>query len=158
MRKITKLIVHCTGTKEGQDYHVADVDRWHRERGFKCIGYHYLITLDGQVERGRKDSEVGAHCKGQNANSIGVCYVGGLDRNGKAKDTRTEAQKDALWDLLFLLHQQYPNSKIYGHRDFAKKDCPCFDATTTYKPISDNWALLYRAGGTIPLRPSEDTE
>ena len=71
MRKITKLIVHCTGTKEGQEFHVSDVDRWHRERGFKCIGYHYLITLDGQVERGRKDSEIGAHCKGQNANSIG---------------------------------------------------------------------------------------
>lgn len=135
MRRIDAIIVHCSATKEGQDFRAKDIDRWHKERGFKSCGYHYVITLDGSVERGRKDSEIGAHCSGHNAHSIGVCYVGGLDINGKPKDTRTPAQRAALLDLLFLLKQQYPDAVIYGHLDFANKDCPCFDARNEYKNI-----------------------
>lgn len=153
MRKITKIICHCSATKEGQDFHVSDIDRWHKERGFKSCGYHYVITLDGQIERGRKDSEIGAHCKGQNANSIGVCYVGGLDKKGNPKDTRTPAQRSALFDLLFLLKQQYPDAVIYGHRDFANKACPCFDAREEYRPISESWASIM---GGLVRRSNDD--
>ena len=135
MRRIDAIIVHCSATKEGQDFRAAAIDRWHRAKGWKGIGYHYVIDIDGTVERGRDDAAVGAHCSGHNAHSIGVCYVGGLDKQGKPKDTRTPAQRSAMLDLLFLLKQQYPDATIYGHRDFANKDCPCFDARNEYKNI-----------------------
>ena len=135
MRRIDKIIVHCSATKAGQDFRAKDIDAWHKAKGWKGIGYHYVIDIDGTVERGRDDAAVGAHCSGHNAHSIGVCYVGGLDRNGKPKDTRTPAQRSAMLDLLYLLKQQYPDAVIYGHRDFANKDCPCFDAKNEYKNI-----------------------
>ena len=96
MRTINEIIVHCTATPEGKDYTVDDITRWHKERGFKTIGYHYVVYRDGSVHEGRPLAEVGAHCKGHNAHSIGVCYVGGLTADGrKAKDTRTLDQKKA---------------------------------------------------------------
>lgn len=127
MRKINEIIIHCSATKEGMDFSAKDIDRWHRERGFDKIGYHYVIKLDGTVEKGRGLEEIGAHCTNHNRNSIGICYVGGLSKDGKAKDTRTDAQKKALWDLLRVLLIKYPNANVYGHNEFAKKDCPCFD-------------------------------
>ena len=93
MRKITEIILHCTATAAGRHFTVADIDRWHRQRGFKGIGYHYVVYLDGSVHAGRREEEAGAHCLGHNARSIGVCYVGGLDAAGKPSDTRTQAQK-----------------------------------------------------------------
>ena len=93
MRAINKIIIHCTATKEGQAVTVADVIKWHKARGFNTIGYHFLIDLNGILWTGRAEDLVGAHCEGQNANSIGVCYVGGLDANLKSKDTRTPSQK-----------------------------------------------------------------
>ena len=93
MRKISEIIVHCAATPEGKAFTVADIDAWHRKRGFRCIGYHFVIYLDGSVHEGRAIEEVGAHCLGHNANSIGICYIGGCATNGKTpKDTRTEAQ------------------------------------------------------------------
>ena len=136
MRTINEIIVHCTATPEGKDYTVDDITRWHKERGFKTIGYHYVVYRDGSVHEGRPLSEVGAHCKGHNAHSIGVCYVGGLNADGrKAKDTRTLEQKDALVLLLVRLKTQLPMAKIHGHRDFAAKECPSFDATREYAGI-----------------------
>lgn len=132
MRKINEIIVHCTATKEGKDYTVADIDRWHRQRGFKSIGYHWVVYRDGSVFPGRAENIVGAHCKGHNAHSIGVVYIGGLDAEGEPKDTRTAAQKQALKRLLIGLRKKYPDAAIYGHRDFAAKACPCFDATKEY--------------------------
>jgi N-acetylmuramoyl-L-alanine amidase len=130
MRTISKIIVHCTATPEGRDVTVADIDRWHRQRGFRCIGYHYVIYLDGSVHQGRPISEIGAHCLGQNNHSIGICYVGGLAKDGKtAKDTRTDAQKAALVKLITELRRQFPNATLHGHREFANKACPCFDVT-----------------------------
>ena len=126
------IIVHCTATPAERTVSVADVDRWHRERGFDGIGYHYLIGLDGTVYMGRDIERVGAHCLGKNTRSIGVCYVGGLDSNMKPRDTRTPAQRQALVELLKQLRRRYPGAKIHGHRDFAAKDCPCFDATKEY--------------------------
>ena len=136
MRKINEIIVHCAATPEGKNFKAADIDRWHRERKMKCIGYHYVVDLDGTVEPGRPESEIGAHCLGHNQYSIGVCYVGGLAEDGKTpKDTRTVTQKEALLALLKKLRAKYPKASIHGHRDFAAKACPSFDATTEYKNI-----------------------
>lgn len=137
MRNINLIIVHCSATPEGRDVSVADIDRWHRKRGFDGIGYHYVVYIDGSVHEGRPLNKVGAHCKGHNAHSIGICYVGGVDLNGKPKDTRTLAQKDALVNLLMRLKRRFPKAVIRGHRDFAAKACPSFDATKEYAGISN---------------------
>lgn len=130
------LIVHCSATAEGKDYTEKDIDRWHRAQGWAGCGYHYVIRLDGTIETGRDLEKAGAHCQGYNAHSIGICYIGGLAKDGKTpKDTRTAAQKDALVRLLKLLKASYPDAKIYGHRDFAKKACPCFNARQEYRNI-----------------------
>ncbi len=135
-RKITEIIIHCTATMEGLDFKASDIDRWHKERGWKCIGYHYVIDLDGTIEKGRNENEIGSHAQGHNKNSIGVVYVGGLDKNGKAKDTRTEAQKESMLELLICLVMKYPQAKIYGHNELSKKDCPCFDVKREYWNIN----------------------
>lgn len=136
MRKISSIIVHCSATPEGKSFTVADIDRWHRQRGFAQIGYHYVIYLDGSVHTGRPLSQVGAHCQGHNVNSIGVCYIGGMTADSKhPKDTRTPEQKLALIELLKHLKQQFPKAVIHGHRDFAAKACPSFDATKEYANI-----------------------
>ena len=133
MRKINLIIVHCSATPEGKDFTVDDITRWHKARGFKTIGYHYVIYRDGSIHKGRPVSEEGAHCVGHNANSIGVCYIGGLAADGKTpKDTRTDAQKLSLRNLLSQLKKSYPGVAIRGHRDFAAKACPSFDATKEY--------------------------
>lgn len=135
MRNINKIIVHCSATKEGKAFTANDITRWHKERGFATIGYHYVVLLDGTIQQGRAEMVMGAHCKGYNANSIGICYIGGLDENGKSKDTRTPEQKKSLLELLKRLKKDYPNATIHGHREFANKDCPCFDAKTEYADL-----------------------
>lgn len=132
MRTITEIIVHCTATPRSRSVSTAEVDRWHRQRGFSQIGYHYLIRLDGTVETGRPESAVGAHCVGHNAHSIGVAYAGGIEPDGTPADTRTAAQKASLIRLLTVLVSRYPGAIIRGHRDFAPKACPSFDATAEY--------------------------
>lgn len=132
MREITEIIVHCTATRAGREFGLGDVDRWHRARGWKGIGYHYLVGLKGELWSGRPEAEAGAHCTGHNARSIGVCYVGGLDGEGRPADTRTEAQKRTLLTLLRGLRRRFPQAAIHSHRDFAAKACPCFDATREY--------------------------
>ena len=132
MRKINKIIIHCSATKEGADFHVTDIDRWHKAKGYKCVGYHYVITLDGTIEKGRDEAVAGAHCKGYNTNSIGICYIGGLDKDGKAKDTRTIQQKAALYLLLITLKLKYPDATIHGHNEFANKACPSFNVKAEY--------------------------
>lgn len=136
MRKITTLIVHCSATAEGKDFTVADITRWHKQRGFRTIGYHYVIYRDGTVHAGRPEAEIGAHVSGHNANSIGICYIGGLATDNKTpKDTRTEAQKAALRALLTKLKAKYPAATIHGHREYAAKACPSFDAKTEYSDL-----------------------
>ena len=136
MRKINEIIVHCSATAEFRDFGAADIDRWHKAQGWDCIGYHYVVRIDGTIEEGRPVERMGAHCKGHNANSIGVCYIGGLTEDGKTpNDTRTAAQKAALLSLIRRLKSNYPGAKVYGHRDFAKKACPCFEAREEYSEI-----------------------
>lgn len=130
------IMVHCSATREGKDYTVEDIDRWHRERGFDSIGYHYVIYRDGSIYRGRPVEQIGAHCRGHNADSIGICYIGGLTADGKAaKDTRTPQQRLALVALLTALKLRFPNAEIRGHRDFAAKGCPSFDATNVFGAV-----------------------
>jgi N-acetylmuramoyl-L-alanine amidase len=132
MRRIDKIILHCSATPEGKHFTVADIDRWHRERGWKGIGYHYVIYLDGSIHKGRPEEIIGAHCSGQNAYSIGICYIGGLDAFGKAKDTRTPAQRKALRELVSDLKTRYPAATVPGQNEFAKKDCPCFNVQNEF--------------------------
>lgn len=134
LKKVDYLVVHCSATAEGRPFRANDLRRWHvRGNGWEDIGYHFVIGLDGRIERGRPTYFQGAHCKGLNSCSLGICYVGGLAADGKTpKDTRTPEQRAALFNLLRELKQDYPNARIVGHRDFAPKDCPSFDATTEY--------------------------
>lgn len=136
MRTITLIIIHCSATPEGKDYTVQDIDRWHKARGWKGIGYHYVIYHDGSIHKGRPEEQVGAHCLNHNKHSIGICYIGGMTANNKkAKDTRTEAQKRSLRALLVELKQSYPRALIMGHNVFANKSCPCFDAAKEYADL-----------------------
>lgn len=150
---IDAIVVHCSATRAGQDVKASDIDKWHKERGFKCIGYHFVVDLDGTIEAGRPLTMSGAHCntagfsgRVYNSHSIGVCYVGGLDKDGNAADTRTPAQKVSLHNLIYSLIMQYPIKEVIGHRDASPdkngdgqisqnewiKACPCYDVTSEY--------------------------
>ena len=124
---IKRIIIHCSATKEGADFNAADIDRWHKKRGWSGIGYHYVIKLDGTIEKGRSINRWGAHTKGYNKYSYGVCYIGGLDKNGKPKDTRTDAQKESLRKLMSELKSIHKDAEISGHNEFSSKACPCFN-------------------------------
>ena len=134
MRKINKIIIHCTATPEGREHDVADIRRWHLQRGFNDIGYHYLIHIDGTVEEGRPLNKQGAHCSGENKGSIGLCYVGGMSKDmKKAKDTRTQAQKDSLIKLMHeLIYKYNKDMTIHGHNEYANKACPSFNLQEEY--------------------------
>jgi len=139
MRYIDLIVIHCTATEAGKEYSVDDITLWHKARGFRTIGYHFLIHLDGTISDGRPIKEIGAHAKGYNRRSIGICYVGGL-LNGKPTDTRTPAQKESIQCLLGSLKSIYSLIDIVGHRDLSvdlngdgiisrqewMKSCPCY--------------------------------
>ena len=126
MRTITLIVIHCSAVRPDQTSSAAQIDTWHRQRGFHLgIGYHYVVRRNGSVEQGRPEYMVGAHCLHHNAHSIGVCYEGGLDIRGQPADTRTPAQKVAMRQLLEDLHGRYPRAVIVGHHDLdPTKDCP----------------------------------
>ena len=126
MRIITLLVVHCSAVRPTQTSSAVQIDQWHRQRGWKGIGYHYVIRRNGTIEPGRPEAQVGAHCTNHNRHSIGICYEGGLDIRGQPADTRTAAQKAALRALLTQLHRAYPRALIVGHHDLdPQKACPC---------------------------------
>lgn len=139
MRKINKIIVHCTATPGDRDVTKKQLRQWHvEERGWSDIGYHFFIDLAGEIHECRPIELTGAHTKGHNWDSIGIAYAGGLDKNMDPCDTRNEAQKEALVDLLCQLKDAY-GGVIYGHRDFSSKACPSFDAKTEYENISNRY-------------------
>lgn len=130
-RKIDEIIIHCSATPEGKDYTVSQIRQWHLARGFADIGYHYVIYRDGSIHKGRPEYMAGAHCLGHNTRSIGICYVGGCAKDSETpKDTRTQAQKDALRRLVEGMQKKYPGATVHGHREFANKACPSFDVKT----------------------------
>lgn len=136
MRIINEIIIHCSATPEGKDYTVEQIRQWHKQRGFSDIGYHYVIYRDGSIHSGRPIERIGAHCLKHNAHSIGVCYIGGVAKDGKTpKDTRTDAQKESLIKLIKELKAKYPKTTVHGHREYANKACPCFDAKNEYKNL-----------------------
>ena len=128
MRTITLIIIHCSATPEGRSLSFEECRRDHiMHRHFRDIGYHFYITRDGTMHDGRPIEKVGAHCEGHNCHSIGICYEGGLDANGKPADTRTEAQRKALKSLVERMHRLFPKALIVGHHDLnPRKACPCF--------------------------------
>ena len=132
MRSITLIVIHCSAVRTNQTSSVAQIDTWHRQRGFKLgIGYHYVVRRNGQIEQGRPEWMVGAHCKNHNKYSIGVCYEGGLNCLDLPADTRTLEQKAALRQLLTELHSRYPKAVIVGHHDLnPQKACPCIANVT----------------------------
>ena len=113
MRQIKEIILHCSATPEGKDYTVETIRKWHLARGFNDIGYHYVIYRDGSIHKGRPIEKAGAHTTGHNSYSIGICYIGGVEKNGKTpKDTRTTEQKLAMYQLVYQLLQQYPKATV----------------------------------------------
>ncbi len=136
MREINKIIIHCSATAEGKPFTAQHIDVWHRKRGFRCIGYHYVIHLDGTIIKGRDEAQIGAHCSGYNAHSLGVCYIGGLAADGKTpKDTRTEEQRAALIRLIKKLKQRYPHASVHGHNELTCKRVQS-SANTNYAECS----------------------
>lgn len=129
------LVVHCSASPPSAKVDAKVIDRWHRERGFLRIGYHFVICRDGTVQEGRRTSEVGAHAEGFNSRSIGICLVGGVNRAGGAEDNFTPEQKEQLALLLKSLRMEFPNAEVLGHRDLpnVKKDCPSFDVRSWWK-------------------------
>lgn len=132
-RKINKIFVHCSATPEGRDVKMETIKSWHvKGNGWSDIGYHFVIELDGMVKEGRPLHRAGAGVKGHNANSIHICYVGGIDKNKTAKDTRTEAQKSSMNKLIEALKEDHPEASIHGHNEFANKACPSFNVQKEY--------------------------
>lgn len=127
------IMLHCTATPAERIITREDIDRYHRQRGFREIGYHFIVHPDGRVEEGRALSQMGAHCKGWNYTAIGVAYIGGLDRMGNPKDTRTKAQKEAIANLVEGLKRLFPIKRVLGHNEVAAKACPCFNVRNEFE-------------------------
>ena len=131
MRTINLIVIHCSATREDKSFTEYDLDICHRRRGFNGTGYHFYIRRDGSVTQHRKLLEVGAHCRPWNRCSIGICYEGGLDADGRPADTRTPEQTEQFILLLMRMVKIFPGVRIRGHRDMPgsiPKACPCFDA------------------------------
>ncbi len=128
------IVIHCSATRCDHDYTAEQLLRDHKTRGFRTVGYHFYIRRSGVVTQHRRLLEVGAHARGINRCSIGICYEGGLDEEGHPKDTRTPAQKNALAELVWKLRKVFPDAMVIGHRDLpgVKKACPCFEAGMEY--------------------------
>lgn len=156
-RFIDLIVNHCSATMEGQDLNAEDIRQMHLRKGWKDIGYHFVILLDGSLELGRDldqdgdvSEEMGAHVRGFNRNSIGVVYIGGLDKNGEAKDTRTEAQIKTQHALNRVLMDFYKKAKTRGHRELSPdqdgdgvierhewlKLCPCYNHSEEFNYLN----------------------
>lgn len=120
MRKISNIIIHCADTPNGDNsFTAAEIDKWHKQNGWQMIGYHFVIDVSGKLEKGRKVEMIGAHCKGENEHSIGICMIG--------RDKFTFAQWSTLFELLHDLKADYRDATVHGHREFAAKSCPGWD-------------------------------
>jgi N-acetyl-anhydromuramyl-L-alanine amidase AmpD len=127
MRHITKVIIHCAATKPNMDIGASDIKKWHLDRGWKDIGYHYVIRRNGDIENGIGVALAGSHTKGHNASSIGICLVGGINNKGEPENNFTKPQWATLERLVRILKVDFPHATVHGHREFAAKACPSFD-------------------------------
>jgi N-acetylmuramoyl-L-alanine amidase len=127
MRSINKIIIHCSDTRIDQDFSIEDIRKWHKLRGFNDVGYHYYIKVDGSLYNGRSIEKIGAHCKGQNSKSIGICFEGGKDEKGESWKIPSKNQIKTYRDLLKRINSRFGGLEIHGHYDFSKKSCPNFD-------------------------------
>ena len=137
MREINRIIIHCSATPEGRDVDAATIKKWHtEERGWSDIGYHYVIKIDGSIESGRPLDVAGAHTKGHNADSIGICYIGGADADMNPKDTMTQEQEDSMRELIFSLRMVWDKTlTLHGHNEYAYKACPSFKVSEKFRDI-----------------------
>ena len=133
MRKLDRIILHCTATPEGRHVDVDTIRVWHKARGWSDVGYHFVIYLDGSVHAGRAVEKTGAHVSGHNVTTIGVVYVGGTDAAGKAKDTMNAAQETAFVNLVKHLRDQFGPLTLHGHNEYAAKACPSFIVKDKFK-------------------------
>jgi len=137
MREINRIIIHCSATPEGRDIDAATIKDWHvNGNGWSDIGYHYVIKINGEIESGRPLDIVGAHCKGHNDDSIGICYIGGADEDMNPKDTMYDCQEEALRELIYSLRMVWDKHlTIHGHNEYASKACPSFKVSEKFKDI-----------------------
>lgn len=136
IKAVEFLVVHCAATKADQDIGATDIKKWHLQRGWIDIGYHYVIRRNGAIEKGRPDARPGAHARGYNHLSLGICLVGGVAADGKTPENNfTSDQMHALLRLLQDLKSQHPDAEILGHRDFpnVRKACPSFDVRSWWE-------------------------
>lgn len=133
------IAVHCSATRPSQQIDVEDIRKWHKAKGWSDVGYHYVITRAGRVQKGREEDRIGAHVEGFNGRSIGICLVGGVSEDDftKPENNFTPLQMTALRNLLAELAKRYPAAVVQGHRDFpnVKKACPSFDVRAWLKGI-----------------------
>ena len=124
------IVIHCSATSPTQDIDIHDIRRWHiKGNGWSDVGYHVVITRDGEIQYGRPFDRKGAHVKGHNKDSIGVCLVGGIDSEGNPEANFTGEQQLSLHRVLQAMEILFPNSEVKGHRDFegVQKACPSFN-------------------------------
>ena len=135
MREISKLIIHCSATKPEMDIGADEIRDWHKGKGWDDIGYHFVIRRNGELEKGRDVAISGAHARGHNFSSIGICLIGGIDSDSKADDNFTLKQYNTLIQLVSFLKMTFPIDDVLGHRDLpnVNKECPCFDARAWLK-------------------------
>lgn len=137
-RATDAIVVHCSASVPSADTDVKTIDRWHRQRGFSMVGYHYVIKTDGEIQEGRPLDYVGAHVQGFNSRTVGICLIGGVDAKNKPSDNFTSHQKFSLLTLLKDLSDRFPGAEILGHRDFpgVNKACPSFDVRSWLTEVS----------------------
>lgn len=132
-RPVDKLIIHCAATPPKMDIGVKEITEWHKKQGWKTIGYHFVIRRDGTLENGRNIDEIGAHVKGQNTGSIGICLIGGVDERNIPEANFTEKQWGELKRFVMAFKAVYPKATIHGHNEYAAKACPSFNVQTWLK-------------------------
>lgn len=161
MRKINLIVIHCSATREDRSLTTFDLETLHRQRGFKGIGYHFYIRKDGTVIPTRPLERIGAHAKGFNAESVGICYEGGLDCQGHPADTRTPEQRVSLRAMVLQLKESFPDCQVCGHRDLSPdlngngeiepeewiKQCPCFDVKAEDFGNKAKWESIFQKVG-----------
>ena len=140
MRQINKIIIHCSATAADVDYSPEQLERDHNARGINLpMGYHYYILKDGTIVKGREVSVIGAHARGHNRDSIGICYEGGLKAGGStwrdAVDTRTVQQRGVMAKLVYTLWIEHGKPEIIGHNEISNKACPSFDVQNWVKSL-----------------------